>query len=123
MRSSTHYEIASRFLKPSAWGGIWEMKSRPSSKMAEVQTEIKVRVLPKSSRTQIIGIEGDTYKVKLTAPPVEGKANKALIELLARRLRIGKGRVDIVSGSRSRLKTVRIYGLSPEEVTSFMGGK
>ena len=91
--------------------------------MAEVQTEIKVRVLPKSSRTQIIGIEGDMYKVKLTAPPVEGKANKALIELLARRLRIGKGRVDIVSGSRSRLKTVRIYGLSSEEVTQFMGGK
>ena len=88
--------------------------------MAEVQTEIKVMVLPRSSRTQIIGIEDDTYKVKLTAPPVEGKANKALIELLARRLGIGKGRVDIVSGSRSRLKTVRIYGLSSEEVTSFM---
>ena len=88
--------------------------------MAEVQTEIKVRVLPKSSRTEIIGIEGDTYKVKLTAPPVEGKANKALIELLARRLRIGKGRVEIISGGRTRLKTVRIYGLSQEEVTSSM---
>jgi uncharacterized protein (TIGR00251 family) len=91
--------------------------------MAEVHTEIKVRVLPKSSRTEIIGIEGDTYKVKLTAPPVEGKANKALIELLARRLGIGKGRVEIISGGRSRLKTVRIYGLSAEEVTSLMGGK
>ena len=91
--------------------------------MAEVQTEIKVRVLPKSSRTQIIGIEDETYKVKLTAPPVEGKANKALIELLARRFGIGKGRVEIVSGRRSRLKTVRIYGLSSEEVTSFMGSK
>jgi len=88
--------------------------------MAECHTEIKVRVLPKSSRTEIIGIEDDTYKVKLTAPPVEGKANKALIELLARRLGIGKGRVEIVSGGRSRLKTVRIYGLSSEEVTSFM---
>jgi uncharacterized protein (TIGR00251 family) len=91
--------------------------------MAEVHTEIKVRVLPKSSKTEIIGIEGDTYKVKLTAPPVEGKANKALIELLARRLRIGKGRVEIVSGGRSRLKTIRIYGFSVEEVTSLMGGK
>jgi uncharacterized protein (TIGR00251 family) len=99
------------------------MNSRLSGKMAEVQAEIKVRVLPKSSRTEIIGREGDTYKVKLTAPPVEGKANKALIELLARRLRVGKGRVDIVSGSRSRLKTVRIYGLSPQEVTSLMSGK
>ncbi len=88
--------------------------------MAEVQTEIKVRVLPKSSRTEIIAIEDDTYKVKLTAPPVEGKANKALIALLARRLGIGKGRIEIVSGGRSRLKTVRIYGLSSKEVTSFM---
>ena len=88
--------------------------------MAEVQTEIKVRVLPKSSRTEILGIKDDTYKVKLTAPPMEGKANKALIELLARRLRIGKGRVEIVSGGRSRLKTIRIHGLSSEEVTSFM---
>lgn len=91
--------------------------------MAEVQTEIKVRVLPKSSRTEIIAIEDDTYKVKLTAPPVEGKANKALIALLARRLGIGKGRIEIVSGGRSRLKTVRIYGLSSKEVTSLMSGK
>ena len=80
--------------------------------MAEIQTEIKVRVLPKSSRTEILGIDGDTYKVKLTAPPVEGKANKALIELVAKRLGIAKGRVEITSGSRSRLKTVRIRGLS-----------
>ena len=88
--------------------------------MAEVQTEIKVRVLPRSSRIEIIGIEDDTYKVKLTAPPVEGKANKALIGVLARRLGIGKGRVEIVSGDRSRLKTIRIHGLSAEEVSSFM---
>jgi uncharacterized protein (TIGR00251 family) len=88
--------------------------------MTEVQTEIKVRVLPKSSRTEIMGKEDGTYKVKLTAPPVDGKANKALIELLARRLGIGKGRVEIVSGSRFRLKTVRIYGLAAEEVSSFM---
>ncbi len=91
--------------------------------MAEVQSEIKVRVLPKSSRTEIVGMEDGTYRVKLTAPPVEGKANKALIELLAKRLRVGKGRIDIVSGGRSRLKTVRIYGLSAGEVTSFMSGK
>ena len=88
--------------------------------MAEVQTEIKVRVLPRSSRIEIIGIEDDTYKVKLTAPPVEGKANKALIGVLARRLGIGKGRVEIVSGDGSRLKTIRIHGLSAEEVSSFM---
>ena len=91
--------------------------------MAEVQTEIKVRVLPRSSRTEIIGFEDGTYKVKLTAPPVEGKANKALIELLAERLGVGKGRLEIVSGSRSRMKTVRIDGLSAEEVSSFMSGK
>ena len=83
----------------------------------DVQTRIRVKVLPRSSTNQIIGQEGDLFKVKLTSPPVEGKANKALIELLAKRLRIAKGRIEIISGKGSRLKTVRISGLSLEEIT------
>ena len=82
----------------------------------DVQTRIRVKVLPKSSRNQVIGKEGDVFKVKLTSPPVEGKANKALIELLAKRLKITKGRIEIISGKSSRLKTVRISGLSLEEI-------
>lgn len=88
--------------------------------MTEVEAEIRVRVLPKSSRNQIVGYEGNVLKVKLTSPPIEGKANKALIEYMATRLGIAKGRVEITSGSRSRLKTIRIRGLSPEEVSSLI---
>jgi hypothetical protein len=86
----------------------------------DVQTRIRVKVLPRSSRNQVIGKEGDVFKVKLTSPPVEGKANKALIELLAKRLRIAKGRIEIISGKSSRLKTVRISGLSLEDITQVL---
>ena len=94
------------------------MNRKPTS--ANLQSHIKVKVLPKSSRNQIIGREGDLFKVKLTSPPVEGKANKALIELLAKRLGIAKKRIEIISGKCSRLKTVRIYGLSLEDVSSLL---
>ena len=86
----------------------------------DVQTRIRVKVLPRSSRNQVIGKEGDVFKVKLTSPPAEGKANKALIELLAKRLRIAKGRIEIISGKRSRLKSILIHGLTLEEITAIL---
>ncbi len=84
------------------------------------KTVIRVKVIPRSSRNQVLGFEEGTVKVKLTAPPVEGRANKALKELLAKRLGVAKKDVDIVSGERSRKKTVRIYGLCPEEVDAIL---
>jgi uncharacterized protein (TIGR00251 family) len=54
--------------------------------------------------------------VKVTSPPVNGKANKALIDLLAKRLGVPKGNIEIVSGKSSRDKSVRIHGLSLEAV-------
>jgi uncharacterized protein (TIGR00251 family) len=84
------------------------------------KTNIRVKVLPRSSRNQIIGQENGTFKVKLTAPPVEGKANRALSDLLAKKLGLEKGDVEIVSGKRSRLKSVRIKGLSIEEVKNLL---
>ena len=79
-------------------------------------TVIQVKVLPRSSMNRIGCEEKGVFKAKLTAPPVEGKANKALKELIAKRLRVPKGNIDITSGERSRLKTVRINGVSPEDV-------
>jgi uncharacterized protein (TIGR00251 family) len=77
-----------------------------------LETVIKVKVLPRSSRTEIAGKEKDIYRVKITDPPVEGRANKALIALLADKLGVPKRDVEIVSGERGRLKTVRIRGLT-----------
>jgi uncharacterized protein (TIGR00251 family) len=89
-----------------------------SKKMSiQVNTVIRIKLLPKSSRNQVVGREGDHFKVKVTAPPVEGKANKALIDLLAKKLGVPKSHIEIISGKSSRLKSIRIDGLSIEEIT------
>ena len=84
------------------------------------KTDIKIKVVPRSSENLILGKEGDVFKVKLTSLPADGKANKALIRLLAKMLGISKGRIEIISGKSSRLKSVRIYGLSLEDKTSIL---
>ena len=84
--------------------------------MTETKTIIRVRVLPRTSKNQIVGMEGGAFKVKLTAPPVEGKANKALIQFLANKLGVRKQDVEIVSGEHSRKKSIRINGLPEKEV-------
>jgi len=80
------------------------------------ETVIKVKVLPRSSRTEIAGRENDVYRVKLTDPPVEGRANKALIAFLAEKLGVPKRDIEIVSGKTGRLKTIRIRGLTAVEI-------
>ena len=84
-------------------------------------TVIKVKVIPRSSRTEMLGKENDIYRMKLTDPPVEGKANKAVIELLAEKLAVPKREIEIVSGKTGRLKTIRIRGLTAGEVAQALG--
>jgi len=75
-----------------------------------------VRVIPRSSRSQVAGVKGDALRVKLTAPPVEGAANEALIGFLAERLGVRKSAVSIISGEKNRSKTVRVDGVTRERV-------
>lgn len=82
--------------------------------------EIKIKVLPRSSRNQILGKEDGVYRAKTTAPPVDGRANRAIVELLAKKLGLSKGSVEIVSGERSRLKSLRIHGLSEAEIEALL---
>lgn len=79
---------------------------------------LALRVRPCSTRQGIGPVEGDTVTVRLNAPPVEGKANKALVSLLAESLDIAKSRIEIVSGARGRNKVVSVEGLSPADVMS-----
>lgn len=83
-----------------------------------VKTEIKIKVIPRAFRNQIVGRDGDVFRVKVTPPPVKGMANRTLIEMLAKMLGISKGRIEITSGQNSRVKSVRIYGVSLGEITS-----
>jgi hypothetical protein len=77
--------------------------------------QIPVRAQPKASREGIVGLHGDSLKVAVTAPPAEGKANRAVAELLADAFGVRPSAVDIVAGQTSRQKLVRIRGLSIEE--------
>ena len=82
----------------------------------KISTDIKVRLLPRSSQNRVVGRKGDEIRVKVTAPPVDGRANKALIDCLARELAIPKQSLEIISGKKGKLKTVRIYNMSPERI-------
>jgi uncharacterized protein (TIGR00251 family) len=81
-----------------------------------VETVIRVKVLPRSSRFEIVGRENGVYRVKITDPPVEGKANKALVDFLAQELGIAKSHIEITAGKTSRMKRVRVSGMSEAAV-------
>lgn len=72
---------------------------------------LQVKVLPRSARNQLAGIENGVLKIKLTAPPVDGKANKALCSFLSSLLDRPARDISIVSGAKGRLKTLRIAGM------------
>ena len=67
-----------------------------------------IRVQPRASKNQIVGVYGDAIKINLTAPPVENAANKACCTFLADRLSVAKSSVSIVSGQKGRNKRVKI---------------
>ena len=71
-----------------------------------------VRVQPRASRNEIVGKHEDALKIRLTAPPVDDRANEALRKLLASRLKVPLTAVRIASGERSRTKRVEIFGVT-----------
>ena len=80
-----------------------------------------VRVHPRAKKTGITGKVGDSLKVALTAPPVDGKANEACIEFFAKLLKVPQASVSIAAGLTSRNKTVRVAGLSGDELQRRLG--
>lgn len=74
--------------------------------------DISVKVIPKSSRTELVGTLPDgTWKIKVAAAPEKGKANRALCAFLAEHLGVPQSRVRIVSGEAAHLKRVRVQGV------------
>jgi uncharacterized protein (TIGR00251 family) len=82
---------------------------------------IDVRVIPRAGQSGLAGTRGGALLVRLNAPPVEGAANKELIELLAREIGVAKRAVTIVSGERSRQKRVRVDGTSVAVASARLG--
>ena len=76
---------------------------------------ITIRVVPRASRTQIGEILEGAIKIRLQAPPVEGKANKALIKFLAKQLKLPQRNITISAGDKSRNKVVTATGITKED--------
>jgi uncharacterized protein (TIGR00251 family) len=79
---------------------------------------LSVRVHPGARKNAVTGIHADALKIALTSPPVDGRANEALIEFVAEALRLPRARITLVAGISSRSKTLRITGKSAAEVTT-----
>jgi uncharacterized protein (TIGR00251 family) len=80
----------------------------------------EVRVVPRASRTAIVGVHGTALKISLSAPPVDGAANDALIAILAKALGVDRRSVGIVRGGHGRQKLVRIAGATVEQVRALL---
>lgn len=87
------------------------MQKKKNINRAEEYLLLNIKVEPRSSRSGIVGPYGDAIKVKLTSPPLEGRANKELVELLAKEFGIPKKDVEILSGKNSKNKTVKLCGI------------
>jgi uncharacterized protein (TIGR00251 family) len=75
-----------------------------------------IRVQPRAARTAITGTVGDALKVSLSAPPLDGRANVAVVEFFSQILSVPRYAVQVVAGERSRNKIVRIAGCSGSDV-------
>jgi len=95
------------------------VKGRPSSrkqKPTDPGATFAVRIQPRASKNGVTRMEDGSLKIRLTAPPVDGAANEALIAFLSGILSVGKSQVEIVSGHTGRQKIVRISGMSEADV-------
>ena len=79
-----------------------------------------VQVLPRSPQCKLVGFQGDFLKIKITAPPVDGRANGECIRFLADVFGVKKDRVQITGGLKTKKKTITIQGLTREDVEAVL---
>jgi uncharacterized protein len=80
--------------------------------------EVRLHVLPRAKRTELSGLHDGALKVRVTAPPVDDAANRAIVEFFSALLRIPRSSVRILSGSKSREKTLQVQGVSLDNFLS-----
>ena len=81
------------------------------------------RVVPRSSKSEIVGEHDGALKIRLASPPVDGAANAELIKILAKKLDVPKSAVEITGGQTSKQKQIRISGLDSEKLLNLAGGQ
>lgn len=97
-------------------------KAAPAPAVAPAAAcRLAIKAVPNAPRSEVIGWLGDALKVKVHAPPVEGKANEALCAFLADELGLSRRAVTVVTGDTSRQKLIAIAGLSLADVRAKLG--
>jgi len=79
---------------------------------------LTLRVQPGAKKSGVVGPHGDALKIRLAAPPVDGKANAALLAFIAAKVGVGKTAVELLSGQTSRTKRVRVAGVSSAQIVT-----
>jgi uncharacterized protein len=82
---------------------------------------ISLHVQPKASRTELAGEAGESLKLRVAAPPVDGAANDEVVKWLSKQLKVPKSRIEIVRGNRSPKKIVLISGIGIDDVKDALG--
>jgi uncharacterized protein (TIGR00251 family) len=95
---------------------ITERSGKPAS------VRFAVRVQPRSSRTGVDGVHGDAIRIRVNAPPVDGAANDAVIEVMAKTLGAARRDITIVSGESSRSKIIEVSGMTAAAVRAALAG-
>ena len=83
---------------------------------------LEILVQPRASRTRVVGVHDDRLKLQITAPPVDGEANAAVIAFLAEKLSVPKRDVELVSGQTGKRKTLLVRGVDPAAAESLLAG-
>jgi uncharacterized protein (TIGR00251 family) len=84
--------------------------------MEAVSTRVRLRVSPGANKAQVIGRHGEAWKVRVAAPPDGGRANEAVVRLLAETLSVPRDAETLVSGHGGRDKIVQLAGLDPAQI-------
>jgi uncharacterized protein len=82
---------------------------------------LKIRVVPRASRSEIVGEHDGALRIRIAAPPVDDAANTELVKLLAKALRVARSSIEIVSGHTSKTKQIRISGVTAEAARRLLG--
>jgi uncharacterized protein len=98
-------------------------KSPPRNKAKKASVTFSIRIQPRASKNEFMRMEDGSVKIRLTAPPVDGAANEALVRFLADQFDISRSHVEIVSGHTSRDKIVRIEGVGNVEAERLLNSK
>ena len=79
-------------------------------------------MVPRASKSEIVGELEGSLKLRIAAPPVDGAANQEVVRLLAKSLDVSRSSVSIVAGETSKTKRVRVVGITPERLLQLAGG-